>query len=96
MTREEVETIIRWDKTNSPGSFYTADRGEAKKLERVGLRAVEVDKGPDGKPRGWTFDVPRSWLRVRVRPKRQLSETQREKLRERLQQARASRRVGVA
>ncbi len=94
--KAEIETVVRWDRTGNPANFYTADRGEARKLERVGLQAVQVDKGPDGKPRGWTFDVPRSWLRVRVRPKRQLSETQREKLRERLQKARESRRVGVA
>ena len=87
----EVETIIVWNRTSDPASYYTADRVEARKLERVGLKPVEIDTDPGGQSRSWRFEVPRSWLRVRVRPKRQLSETQREKLGERLQKARASR-----
>ena len=41
---------------------------------------VEVDTDSDGKPRSWRFEVPRDWLRVKVRPKRKMSEAQRQNI----------------
>ena len=80
MLRAEIETIIRFDRTSDPATFYTADPTEARKLERVGLKPVEVDTDSDGKSRSWRFEVPRDWLRVKVRPKRKMTEAQRQNI----------------
>ncbi len=88
MLRAEIETIVRWDRTSDPATFYTADPTEARKLERVGLKPVEIDTDPEGRVRSWRFEVPRDWLRVKVRPKRKMSEAQRQNI----VRARAARR----
>ena len=92
MLRAEIETIVRWDRTSDPATFYTADPREAQKLQRVGLKPVEIDTDPGGQVRSWRFEVPRDWLRVKVRPKRQMSAAQRQNI----HKARAARQAKMA
>ncbi len=92
MLRAEIETIVRWDKTNDPASYYTCERRLARKLEKVGLKPIEVDTDSDGKPRSWRFEVPRDWLRVKVRPKRRMTEAQLQNIKK----AQAARRTRLA
>ena len=95
MTAEEQETLISWDRTDALAVYYTADPTQARKVERAGLKPIQVDIDPeDGKPRGWRYELPKSWVRVRVGPpiKRQLTEASREKLRENMRKAREAKK----
>lgn len=77
MTREEQETIIRFDATPDKAVVYTCDpvwMRKMEKLERDGHATIKKDFG-DGKE--WWVDKSA----IKVRPKRVMSEEQKEKIR---------------
>ena len=67
-TRQEQETIIRWDRTDDPAILWTAAPGQAKRWERLGY-PVTRETG------GWRADVPKKLVTLRrfsslTRPRR--------------------------
>src|SRR5262249_824808 len=52
-----AETVIRWDRTDEPATFYTADPSEMRRWRRL-VYAVEVYGIRKGKPAGWRARVP--------------------------------------
>lgn len=84
--RAEKETVVRWsmDKTQ-PGCVSTHDEHQAKRLIRAGARVRR--RGQRGVSEYWILEVPVEWCRF-PRPKRAVSEAQREAARVRLAGAR--------
>ena len=74
MTREERETIIRWDATPDPAIVFTCEKKWARKLQRYGFRPVLATVGANGEEHSWEYLIPKNWFTVR--PPRILSAAQ--------------------
>ena len=59
MTRDEQETIIRWDRASKTATAYTAHKGQADKWRKRGWPVVAVDR------HGWRAEVPIAAVRFR-------------------------------
>lgn len=82
LTREERETVVHWSQDKSlPGVVSTHDERQAKRLIRAG--ATVRRGGERGGVRYWILEVPSEWCRF-PKPKRAVSEAQREAARVRL------------
>jgi hypothetical protein len=55
-TREERETIVRWDETDAPAVLWTASPRQAAKWRKLGY-ALTTDPG------GWRANVPKAAIR---------------------------------
>jgi len=53
MTREERETIIRWDCEDRTPVLYTADPVQARRWTKLGYAVSVAGTHLDGTPRGW-------------------------------------------
>lgn len=62
---EERETIIRFDEGADTALVYTSTPRVCRLLEARGLKAFKVDVGPDGKARGWYYQVPRQAIIIK-------------------------------
>jgi hypothetical protein len=60
-SREEQETILRWDETDAPALLWTASPRQAARWQKLGY-ALNVEPG------GWRAEVPK----VAIRPLRRL------------------------
>jgi hypothetical protein len=94
MTKDEQETILRWDAEANVVSIFTAYPPTMRKLTRAGYQPYRVNMR-GGRQDGWFFRVPVGELRWRVGARsparRRLSEPEREARRERLARARLAR-----
>ena len=83
LTNDERETIITFDETNANGIVFTYSKTWQKHLEKkLGLKPI-YDNGHGGKE----YHVPKKRIRMPTVP-RELSPEQREKLGQRLREAR--------
>ncbi len=95
MTPEERETVIQFDDAGPRARVYTCWKALAQKLKKLGFAPTRTDRN-GGRVIAWHFEVPKTYILLR-RPRRvTLTETQRRKLVERLQRARAAVRTKVA
>jgi len=69
LTREERETVIRWDQTPELVSIYTCDEGLMAKLESRGFRADKQSVN-EGCVVAKEFNVPKSAVSFRVKTPR--------------------------
>jgi len=83
LSREERETVVCWNMDG--GSVSTHDERQAARLIRAGAKVRR--EGERGGVAYWILDIPREWCRF-PRPKRAVSEAQREAARVRLAKAR--------
>lgn len=84
-TKYEQETIFNYNQEEKTASCYTCDPALIRKLDRLceNGEAITVSREGDG----WKeYQFPRSW--IKVRPPRQLSDEQRQKLAERMKSMR--------
>lgn len=58
LTRDETETIIRFDETDRPAVVYTSSKRVAGHLTRRGLVPAKTDAS-QGDEVGWTFLLPK-------------------------------------
>ncbi len=80
-TRDELETIIRYDQTPGKAIIWTCDQALMRRLEAKGIKPVRVENTPVGRVFGKEYEVEKKW--VKVSPPRQMSEAQREAIRQR-------------
>lgn len=65
-TREEAETIIRWDEASDMATVFTASSRFAAKAAKWGW-ALTVKSTFDGEPRTWEGQVPKRIVRMAKR-----------------------------
>lgn len=85
LTKYEQETIFNYNQEEKTASCYTCDAALIRKLDRLceNNEAITVSREGDG----WKeYTFPKSWLKVR--PPRELSDEQRQKLSERMKSMR--------
>lgn len=86
LTRGERETVVRWSQDKSqPGAVSTHDERQAIRLIRAGATVRRT--GERGGVDYWILDVPAEWCRF-PKPKKAVSEAQREAARVRLAKGR--------
>lgn len=71
MTREEQETIFRYDANRGAVRIWTADKVTVRKLAKKGVSARKTSQ-MDGVDSGWWFEVPYSAFRwsVNLKPRK--------------------------
>ena len=57
MTKDEQETVLRFDRSSDAADFYTADGAEARRWTRLGYD-VAVVSSRAGRPTSWRATVP--------------------------------------
>lgn len=57
MTREEQETVFRYDATRNVVSIWTADRVTARKMAKKGVSACRTTVA-SGVETGWWYEMP--------------------------------------
>ena len=83
LTREEIETIINFCSADKTASIYTCSSVMMRQLDKLmeqypnDVRLIKQDKFSK------TYELPKKWV-MRIRVPRQISEEQKEKLRENL------------
>lgn len=80
LTREEQETVIRYDNANGMAVCYTYDKSLIRKLDAFCEKSTEISRTKSGEDFS-EYTFPKTWLRVKM--PRQLSDEQREILAER-------------
>jgi len=82
MTRAEQETVISWDREEQMVHIWTADPVTQRKMEKLGIEPVKETHAQDnGELTGRFYELPLA--RFAWGLKRQMSESQRDRLRER-------------
>lgn len=76
LTREEQETIIRFDEATKEAELYTASPIVYRRMIKRGFKAEVLDN------KSWTFSIPRKAVRLPSKP-RQLSKELKAKMSER-------------
>lgn len=64
-TRAEQETVIRWDEEDREIHLWTASHRTLRLLTRRGYKPLEINNGPDGRPRSWKFRLPDGAITLR-------------------------------
>lgn len=86
LTKEEQETIIRYDQADGRAIIDTYDRTLIRRLDNLILTHEEDIKLVAASDGCATYTVPKRWIKV-IAP-RKMSEEDKEKLRERVAKAR--------
>lgn len=83
MTKQELETIIRYDETPDAAVVYTCSRALMRRLEKIAHDRPDecklIRKGTGAECAEYT--VPKKW--ISIRPTRIISDAERARLRER-------------
>lgn len=77
-TREEQETVIRWDQTPDDAWIWTCDPVLIRRLAAKGVEPVRIERTPDGGEFGRAYRVPKRW--IRVSPPRAVTPARRQQL----------------
>ena len=85
LTAEERETILNYNEENNYWEVYTAVRKHMNKFDKLGWECVNVEYYPDGEISGKSYKVPNWAICFRSPVKKELTEEQRQAVRERLQ-----------
>ena len=87
MTKEEQETIIRWDKSASLLHIYTADPALMRRLDGLQSYTKTKEHSQGGKVIAAEYEAEKKLLTLRSKaPASKMSEEQRAAARERLKQ----------
>jgi len=65
-SKEERETVIRFDETKADVEIWTASPVSARRMARAGVRPYRTTSAADGEKTGWFFRVPFDDLRWRL------------------------------
>ncbi len=86
LTKEEMETIIRFDESSQTATVYTCSRAWKTKFRKL-AEQNKAFKLIDQDAESVTFEFPKSLITIRSRKvKRELTEEERQKLSERMKQ----------
>ena len=66
-SREEAETVIRWDRATDTVTIWTADPVTIRKVAKCGHEPVSVSRRRDGQVRGYEFRIPHDQFRWRAK-----------------------------
>lgn len=67
MTKDERETILRWDESSDVVELYTANASTARKWERLGFPMTPISKNTKGDVTGWIGQATKDRVSVRRR-----------------------------
>lgn len=85
LSPEEKETHICTSSADEEWSIYTCQSRMIKKLDKMGLVVYQEDI-IEGEVIGKYYKIPLDYLSIRVKKKREMTEEQREELRQRAKQ----------
>jgi hypothetical protein len=81
LTLAEMETVIRFDRESNIMIVWSADPVMMRRLDK-NFTAASEQKNQEGEIVGKTYEIDKSLLKIR--PKRKVSEEQKQSLRERM------------
>ena len=91
MLKEEMETIIRFDKSSNTASVYTADPTMIRKLKKFqGFDNVILIQEDEY---AIQMDIPKKWIRITKSKSRNLTEEQKQASIQHLRKARAAKLI---
>lgn len=85
LTAEERETTLNYNEADNCWEVYTAVRKHMSKFEKLGWECTNVEYYPDGEISGKFYKVPNRAVSFRSPVKKELTEEQRQAVRERFQ-----------
>ena len=89
LTREEQETIINFNNAENIAYIYTCNKALIRKLQKAKWATFISSEKLDGEICSMSFEVPKSF--IKIKPKKQISEKQREAARLNVQKAQEKR-----
>lgn len=92
LTKDERETILSYNEADGYWTIYTGVQSHIRKFDKLNYLITDIDYYPDGEVAGKFYQVPKNAISFKdPTKKRNISEEQKQALRERALAARAKR-----
>lgn len=91
LTKDERETILSYNEADGYWTIYSAVQSHIRKFDKLNYPITDIDYYPDGEVAGKFYQVPKNAISFKSPKKRNISEEQKQALRERALAARAKR-----